>query len=199
MDERSNRKYLRVMEILPDVAQCTNGKLVLVGGTALTLFYLNHRISVDLDFNPIIGNDKKLKEELKGCLTKSGYRTIAGNYENQFIVQFENTSIKIEIFEPDPEEKVKHVEERIFAGAKVNAASLKDLLRMKVKTYGKRKEVRDLFDIFYIIKKGDRDFGLINELISKSGLPSEIDKISELAFNSEDVLEFKKVISGVTS
>jgi predicted nucleotidyltransferase component of viral defense system len=199
MDERSHRKYLKVMEILPDVVECSNGKLVLVGGTALSLFYLNHRLSVDLDFNPVSGIDKKLKEELKGRLTKLGYRTSVGQYENQFIVQFENTSIKIEIFEPELREKVRNIEVHVFSDTKINVASLEDLLRMKIETYSKRKEVRDLFDIFYIIKNRGEDFSLIKELVSKNGLPEEIDKISDLAFNDEDVLQFKKVIINAAS
>ena len=90
MDEQFNRKYKKVLEILPDVAACAQGKLVLVGGTALALFYLKHRVSVDLDFVPVEGDEVKLKEALKGCLTSKGYRTTPGAFKNQFVVQFED-------------------------------------------------------------------------------------------------------------
>src|SRR3990167_9158508 len=109
MDERSNRKYRRILEIMRDVAGCVDQKMILVGGTALALFYLKHRVSVDLDFVPVGGDETKLKEALKGCLSKRGYRAITGAFQNQFVVQFEDTSIKVEVFEP--ERKIKLVEE----------------------------------------------------------------------------------------
>ena len=104
MDSQLNRKYNRVLQIISDVAECADGQLILVGGTALALFHLEHRISVDLDFVPVKqspGEDEKLKQAVKGCLTKKGYRTMATRYPNQFVVQFDDMTIKIETFIPD--------------------------------------------------------------------------------------------------
>src|SRR4030042_4198513 len=100
MDDTYKRKYDRLLDILEDVAECAGDGLALAGGTALALFYLKHRVSVDLDFIPIAGNEAALKEALKGCLSKKGYRTQRGAYTNQFMVQFEDTTIKVEIFRP---------------------------------------------------------------------------------------------------
>ncbi|VVB58335.1 Nucleotidyl transferase AbiEii toxin, Type IV TA system [Candidatus Anstonella stagnisolia] len=193
MDNTFERKYKRVLEILPDVAQCAQGKLVLVGGTALALFHLKHRVSVDLDFVPLQGSDTKLKEELKGCLTKKGYHTTAGSFTNQFVVQFEDTSIKVEIF--IPEHKIKRIEERDFGAAKIQVASLEDILQMKIAAYGDRKEARDLFDIFCILKSGSSDFGIMEKLISKSGMPQNSKDIELMALNPSDAAELRKMLS----
>ena len=67
MDEKLQKKYGRVLDILSNVAVCADGKLILIGGTALSLFYLKHRISVDIDLVPIEGKEKELKEQVKGC------------------------------------------------------------------------------------------------------------------------------------
>jgi predicted nucleotidyltransferase component of viral defense system len=196
MDASSfHRKYAKVLDILPDVADCAQGKLILVGGTALALFYLKHRVSVDLDFVPVSGDDKKLKEELKGCLSKKGYRTVAGAFQNQFVVQFEDTSIKIEVFEPEPEIKPKRFEERVFGGTKVKIALLDDLLRMKQSAYVGRRESRDLFDIFCILRRGGPDPSIIKNLIAKFGVPKNLEDIENMALDPQDAVLFKKVVS----
>ncbi|MFH0817090.1 MAG: nucleotidyl transferase AbiEii/AbiGii toxin family protein [Candidatus Micrarchaeota archaeon] len=192
MNEIFHRKYKRVLEILPDVAECVKGRLALVGGTALALFYLNHRVSVDLDFVALDGNDVKLKEELKGCITKKGYRTIRGAYKNQFVIQFEDTSIKVEVL--GSEYKIQRFEERVFGNSKIKVASLEDLLRMKKEAYENRKEARDLFDIFCMMKRKDSDFEKVKKLIAKFGAPKEIDEISQMASNPHDFELFKKVL-----
>lgn len=64
------------MESIEDVAECVDGELILIGGTALALFYLKHRVSIDLDFVPVKQNtEDTAKEKLKGALSKKGYRT----------------------------------------------------------------------------------------------------------------------------
>jgi len=193
MDEPFGRKYKKVLEILPDVADCAKGNLVLVGGTALALFYLKHRISVDLDFVPVAGEETRLKEELKGCLSKKGYRTISGAYSNQFVVQFEDTSIKVEVFESD--RKIRRIEEHVFGGMKIKVASLDDIFRMKLSAYGDRNEARDLFDIFCVLKAKGSSFDMIKKLISKSGAPKNIGGIDAMALSAKDVAEFQAVIS----
>ena len=103
MNEKFQLKYQKILDIMPDIAECANKELILIGGTALSLFHLKHRISVDLDFIPIKTNgnsDVTLKERLKGCISKKGYRAQRSAYTNQFTIQFEETSIKVEILIP---------------------------------------------------------------------------------------------------
>ncbi len=193
MQEVFARKYKKVLEILPDVAQCADGKLVLVGGTALALFYLSHRHSIDLDFVPVSGSDIALKESLKGCLSKKGFRTSPGVFHNQFVVQFEDTSIKVEVFEP--EEKINQVEERIYGGAKVKVASLEDIFRMKQSAYADRKEARDLFDIFCILKSKKENAALVKKLILQHGAPKNLQDIEEMAANPDEAAAFQEVVT----
>ncbi|MBI4399816.1 nucleotidyl transferase AbiEii/AbiGii toxin family protein [Candidatus Micrarchaeota archaeon] len=192
MEEQFNRKYKKVLEILPDVAECAKGRLVLAGGTALALFYLKHRVSVDLDFVLDRGDEIKMKEELKGCLTKKGYRTIAGAFSNQFVVQFEDTSIKVEVFKPDC--KIRKVEEHVFGGARIRIASLEDIFRMKIAAYRERKEARDLFDVFCILKSKGSGFIEIERLLSTAGKPRNIEDIEAMAVNRQDAVLFHEVV-----
>jgi len=196
MDERFHLKYRRLLEILPDVAECAAGKLILVGGTALAVFHLEHRISIDLDFVPISGSDTELKEALKGCLTKKGYRTLRSAYPNQFVIQFEDTSIKIEVF--DPVRKIKHWKEHEFGKSKLPVATMEEILKMKMDAYADRREARDLFDIVFILSDNKEGMDPVVELIRKHGPPKNSEDIRNVALNDEDYATFMKVISNAS-
>ncbi len=78
MDTKFALKYGRIKQILNDVAGCAAQQLVLVGGTALALFYLHHRVSVDLDLknwvhtpflqrNPVFQSCDRMGHTLPAC------------------------------------------------------------------------------------------------------------------------------------
>ena len=210
MDNVFQRKYKLATAILADVADCAGGRLVLVGGTALALFYLQHRVSVDLDFVPLSGDageaaasptssnaaafadETKHKEALKGCLSKKGYRTQRARFSNQFIVQSEATSIKVEVFTPD--EPVKKIEKRIIGGGEVNVASLDDLLEMKTSTYARRKKARDLFDVVAILLHSGKSMAMAEGLVKKHGVPQDAEELSQMSPDEKALAAFHKVI-----
>ncbi|MEM4335801.1 MAG: nucleotidyl transferase AbiEii/AbiGii toxin family protein [Candidatus Anstonellales archaeon] len=192
MDEVFLRRYKKVMEILPDVAECLHERAILIGGTALALFYLKHRISIDLDFVAADGESKIIKEELKGCLSKKGYRTIRGAYKDQFVVQFEDTGIKVEFFEPD--EKIKSFSYYAFGNSRLLVASIEEILKLKMGSYAQRKEARDLFDIFFILKKEGKE---INRIIKKFGPPKNMEELRILT-DEKRYQEFAKVVKNAS-
>ena len=192
MQEALNRKYRRVLEILPDIAQAAGGKLILVGGTALALVYLHHRISIDLDFVPAKGRDHELKEMLKGALSSKGYQTQRSAYANQFVVQFEDASIKVEIFEP--EYKIKKVEKYLTEGAQLPVASLDDIFEMKKIAYKERHASRDLFDLYHMLKKKGTEFSLLKEMLEKFGPPERLAELNDMLFSASDYEEFVQVV-----
>lgn len=193
MDELLQRKYKKVLEILPDVAECTHGKLILAGGTALALFHLEHRISIDLDFIPIHGKEERAKEALKGCLSRKGYRTTVGAYSNQFVVQFEDTGIKVEVF--NPKHNVEKYEERVVGGSKLLVCALDEILRLKIESYADRKEAKDLFDIIFILKEMKKGYGTVSELLSRGGAPINMENIRKMALSEDDYGYFEKVVN----
>jgi len=188
MDDKYRRKYDRVLDILRDVSECTGGKLALAGGTALSLFYLKHRVSVDIDLIPLSGDEAAWKEALKGCLSKKGYRTQRGRYSNQFMVQFEDTTIKVEVFRPS----IELGKTRTFpvGSSQLQVASLHDLMRMKIEAYSVRKEARDLFDI--MVGKGDT---FARKMMVKFGPPKNIEDAEKMALSQEDAKHFMRLIS----
>jgi predicted nucleotidyltransferase component of viral defense system len=190
MDETFYRKYKGVLEVLPDVAECAQGKLILVGGTALALFHLRHRISIDLDFVPAEGDEVEMKRMLKGCLSRKGYRTAAAAYSNQFVIQFEDTSIKVEVF--SPERKVRVFEERNVGRAKIKVASLEGLLQLKMDSYANRREARDLFDIWSIMKGRGTKTSAVRKIIRKSGAPRNMEQLECIVVDGGKYELFRK-------
>lgn len=192
MDKRMELKYRKVFDILPDIAECASGKLILVGGTALALFHLNHRISIDIDFVPLFNKDTELKQMLKGCLSKKGYATKPGAYSNQFVVLFEDTGIKVEVFEPN--KKIESYKEHKIGNSKILVASVDEILDMKLESYAERLAPRDLFDIVFIMKEKKAGFKIVEQAIRKSGLPENLDEIGDMALSRDDYLFFRKVV-----
>lgn len=194
MNERLHLKYKKILEILPDVAECAGGELVLAGGTALALFYLKHRISVDLDFIPLKENEQEAKEKLKGKLTERGYRTQRSAFTNQFVIQFENTAIKVEIFKPSG--KLGKIEKHMVGEIPLLVASEKDILQMKKEAYSERLTARDLFDIYCLVRQSDLQ--LLPRIIRRYGLPDDLPEIEGMVDNPDDYKSFMKVIQNAS-
>ena len=192
MDNVFQRKYRLATAILADAACCAGGRLILVGGTALALFYLQHRVSVDLDFVPVSGDETEHKQALKGCLSKKGYRTQRARFSNQFIVQSEAASIKVEVFTPD--EPVRKTEKRPIGENEILVASLGDLLAMKSGAYARRKKARDLFDVVAILLHTGGKMAMAEELARKHGIPQDVEELSQMAPDEKALAAFRAVI-----
>lgn len=186
------KKYGRILEILPSIADCTDGKLVLIGGTALAVFHLKHRLSVDLDFATLGQDDVDAKQALKGCLSAKGVRAFRSKFQNQFVIHFEDTSIKVEVLPPSF--KVEKAEWHSVGKSRMLVASLNDLLRMKETAYSERKEARDLFDIMAILKNEGTPTAQVTRLIKKHGAPKNMERLEAMVFRKEDFENFKKVV-----
>ncbi len=195
MENKSQIKYRRIEERISDIAACAGKELILVGGTALALFYLRHRASVDLDFVPIMfKNEEEYTRQFKGELSKLGYRAARSAFTNQFVINFENTAIKIEIFVPDGF-KPKNPAEIDVQGNLLLVATLDDLTAMKIETYASRKQGRDLYDLFCIPEKHGGGTETVKNLVRKCGKPENLDYLQEMVFDQDMFKKFMKVIA----
>jgi predicted nucleotidyltransferase component of viral defense system len=136
--------------------------LVFGGGTMLRLCYDLNRFSVDLDFWIIKKvNINKLFKDIENHLNQ--YYTLSDS-ENKFytlLYELKSTnyprSLKIEI-----RKEIKKVEtEKAIAYSQysntqvlLKVVSLKAMMTSKINTFLARKEIRDLFDIEFLMKKG---------------------------------------------
>lgn len=134
---------------------------VFCGGTMLRLCHGLDRFSVDLDFWIIKDLRPEFFENLKAYLAR--YYEIKDSAEKFYTILFElkspayPRSLKLEIRR---EVKKIHVEQVIayskYANTQVflKAVSLKDMMKSKLDAFLDRKEIRDVFDMEFLFRRG---------------------------------------------
>ncbi|MCD6277053.1 nucleotidyl transferase AbiEii/AbiGii toxin family protein [candidate division WOR-3 bacterium] len=136
--------------------------LVFYGGTMLRLCYGLNRFSVDLDFS--LRNKVDTSEFFGALLDDLKLSYVVVDSANKFYtILYEiksptyPRSLKIEI-----RKEIKDVRvERAIAYSRftnrqvmVNVVSLLDMMVLKIEAFISRKEIRDLFDIEFLLKRG---------------------------------------------
>jgi len=137
-------------------------KLIFIGGTMLRLCYGLDRYSVDLDFW-VAGeiDSAKLYLELRKYL--SGHYEVVDSANKFYTILFElrsneyPRSVKIEIRKEPKKIKVetgiaysKHSNIQVL----VKHVSLPDMMKAKIEAFLNRKEIRDVYDIEFLFKRG---------------------------------------------
>lgn len=136
-------------------------QIIFGGGTMLRLCHGLERFSVDLDFWVIKDLGPEFFENMKGYLAK--HYDIKDSAEKFYTILFElrspdyPRSLKLEI-----RRKVKkiHVEQVIayskYANTQVflKAVSLSDMMESKFEAFLDRQEIRDVFDMEFLFKRG---------------------------------------------
>lgn len=138
------------------------GKLVFTGGTMLRLCFGLNRFSLDLDFWLIRQIDTAiLFKDLKEYLAE--HYTIRDSANKFYTMLFEvrsvhyPSSLKVEI----RKEKKKIQTEMAIAFSRfsdrqvlMRVASLKTMMKAKLEAFLDRREIRDIFDVEFLMKKG---------------------------------------------
>lgn len=162
-------------------------KFYLTGGTALSAFYLHHRLSIDLDFF----SDKPFSyDELTVFLNiikeKFKVREIPAIkiFDRwQFTIEGKE-SVKLEFVYFNHEKKRLKILET-YMGIFVD--SLDDIAANKTLAYFDRNEPKDLFDLYYLINQSGFSVSQLLQLVkNKFGL-----KFSEFSFWSESTKSLK--------
>lgn len=153
---------IEVLDLLNSKRLLNN--LIFCGGTMLRLCYGLDRFSVDLDFWLRKKADvKKLSNKIVNLL--SSFYALSDVKNKFYTLLFEvrskkyPRSLKIEI----RKEPKKAGVDRVIAFSRfanlqvmVNAVSLPDMMTSKIQAFIMRKEIRDVFDIEFLLKKGIR-------------------------------------------
>jgi predicted nucleotidyltransferase component of viral defense system len=136
--------------------------LVFCGGTMLRACFGLDRFSVDLDFwvKKKIGA-QALYKKIKEALGKSYRLTDCANKVNTLLFEFKSAnyprSMKLEIRK---ERKKMNIEQAIaysrYSNTQVflNVVTLSDMMAAKIEAFLDRKEIRDIFDIEFLLKRG---------------------------------------------
>jgi predicted nucleotidyltransferase component of viral defense system len=137
-------------------------ELVFGGGTMLRLCFGLNRFSVDLDFWLVKKvNIDKLFKEMKEYLASLYKITDSADKFNTLLFEIKSKdyprSLKIEIRKETKKITVeqaiaysKYSNTQVFLGI----VSLKDMMTAKIEAFLQRREIRDVFDIEFLFKKG---------------------------------------------
>lgn len=167
-------------------------RLVLGGGTMLRLCFGLNRFSVDLDFwvlKQIEGN--KLFKDLKAYLGAEYALKDCANKFYTLLFEIKSKdyprSLKIEI----RKERKKIKTEQAIAYSKysntqvfLRTVSLGDMAKGKISAFLERKEIRDVFDLEFLLKKGvtlDCPAGTAKELLKEIDVFDKKDYTVKLA------------------
>jgi predicted nucleotidyltransferase component of viral defense system len=137
-------------------------KLIFVGGTMLRLCHGLNRFSMDLDFwlaKKV--NKNKLFDEINKYFSQFYKISDSANKLNTLLFEFKSykypMNLKLEI-----RKEIKDIEtEQVIAYSKysniqvlLRAPTLNEMMNEKINAFLERKEIRDIFDIEFLYKKG---------------------------------------------
>jgi len=141
----------------------------LTGGTALSVFYLHHRTSIDLDLFTI----KKIPmEDIYLWITRRWGKESNRIHFNDFILQMVIKGVKVDIvYDPisfDEKREMCHLGENRY----ITVDSIKNISSNKLSAMVSRCEVKDFLDFFFINKLiAGLDFDCIyNDAKQKEGM-----------------------------
>lgn len=136
-------------------------ELYFVGGTALS-FYINHRISEDIDITTLKALDyrklisvlvslgaKKIEDENTTALR------LVGLFPDEYILKFILDDVKIEFFQanrPIQKKILKELNYTNYDNSNLKILDLKSIAKLKIVALFQREKSRDLFDFGSIIE-----------------------------------------------
>ncbi|PIP04534.1 hypothetical protein COX53_01905 [candidate division WWE3 bacterium CG23_combo_of_CG06-09_8_20_14_all_40_14] len=164
------------------------------GGTLLSIFYLHHRESIDIDFfsdnpfsfntvNSFITNFKN-----KEGISRIDYEKVFDRWE--FLLEKGNKNLRIEFVYYNHEKKVLGARRR-YMGVLID--SIEDIAANKTFAYFDRNEPKDLFDLYFLIKKAKfTPVKLLNLVRKKFGAGFTEDMFWSESFKSLNLLRTLK-------
>ena len=135
--------------ILNAVGKCFGSAFYLSGETALSRFYLNHRLSDDLCLFTETGKVSTAVLRVAGLVENLGFRVEIKHSSPTFgrlLVHFKGGTLKVDLAFDNPAEKP-----RPFKGFYLD--TLKNVAVNKVAAFEERIEVKDLIDLYFLTKE----------------------------------------------
>lgn len=163
------------------------------GGTLLAHHYLQHRLSEDLDFfSDELFFDEYMAAQIASLKHKTGAKKVfATKRQNrqQLVFEYVSSSLKVEfVYFPFPS-LAKRIQLPEFG---ITVDSLKDLAANKTHAAFERSEPKDVFDLYWILKKGSISLKEAVRLVEKK-LGVEIDPVALVAKITHSIALLEKI------
>ncbi|WP_368030596.1 nucleotidyl transferase AbiEii/AbiGii toxin family protein [Arcobacter sp. s6] len=164
-----------------------NNELYFIGGAALA-YYLNHRISEDID---IVSSKALPYQEIIPSITKLGATKIkdenvtalrmAGLFPDEYMIKFVLDNVKLEFFQANraiQKEILTQATFNNFENSKLKILDLKSIAKLKLVALIMRNKSRDLFDFGSLLEHKVLSINEIIDLFSK--INNEIKSVDDL-------------------
>lgn len=153
MKRKRHRKIARLQDMVVEVLYETLPRSVLHGGTAIWRCYSGNRFSGDID--AYLEKDIKRIEMFFEKLKRLGFKIVKKRIkENSLysVVKFNETEIRFEALFKRVSGVIKEYE--TYEGGLMNVYTLTPevIIDEKTDTYLKRRKIRDLYDIFFLLR-----------------------------------------------
>lgn len=197
----SHRNIAFAQDLIIEEIYKTIPKAVLHGGTCIWRCYFGRRFSEDLDF--YFPKEKKDLNKIFENLRKMGFEIIKKKISDRSLyseLKYERTFVRLEAtFQKIPGSLINY--EKIN-GTTISIYGLlpEQLIKEKILTYLKRKKIRDLYDISFLLKY-IKNFKLIQnnikELIENYSPPIDKTDLKTIIFegiapSNEDLIKYIK-------
>jgi len=143
-------------------------KLYLTGGTALSRFYFQHRLSDDLDLFSKYLDFKRAYRDIVGTIEKLGYDVevsdITYSYIRLFVTAPSRVILKIDFVRDEP------IEPPVEKNG-IYLDTLTSIAANKITAFEDRAEAKDIIDLFYLVKKEGININKILSLADKKRVP----------------------------
>ncbi len=175
LKKENHKEIARAQDIMIKALYELFNNAVLHGGTSIWRCYKGNRFSEDIDV--YLKNDKSKINSLFELFQKRGLVLERKKISNQSIystLKFNRTLVRFEAIFKKEEGMLKDYESSDGTFITVYTLSPEELIKEKVATYLKRFKIRDLYDIFFLLRYVE-DIAIIrqnlNELLDKFKKP----------------------------
>ena len=173
-----------------------NDELYFVGGTALA-YYLNHRISEDIDI--VSANTLKYKQIIPNIMSLGATKLqdenvsalrMAGLFPDEYMIKFVLDNVKLEFFQANrviQKEILSKASFSNFENSELKILDVKSIAKLKIVSLIMRDKSRDLFDFGSLLEHEILSENEIIELFSKvnSNINSKLDIINFIKSKKE--------------
>ncbi|MCX6815690.1 MAG: nucleotidyl transferase AbiEii/AbiGii toxin family protein [Candidatus Aenigmarchaeota archaeon] len=174
--KKTHADIARAQDMVVEIIYRTMPETVIHGGTAIWRCYSGSRFSEDID---VYIEKKSDLEGFFSLLEKTGFSITRKRLRENSVystLEFNGTEVKFEAVFKKVNGSVMEYE--TYEGILMNIKTLtpEELIAEKIAAYRKRKKIRDLFDIFFLlrhVKKPEKILGVLKEFLSSFDSPSD--------------------------
>lgn len=172
---------------------------VIHGGTAVWRCYGGNRFSEDIDV--YIGKSKEKIQKFFESLEKKGFRITKKRLKENSLysaLEFDTAQIRLEALFKKSKSILKEYETSDGLFISIYTLSPEDMIKEKISAYLNRRKIRDLYDIFFLLKYADKNIKKdLARLIKNFKKPEDEETLKILIItgsipDSKQILEYIK-------